>query len=327
MKAQTRLKIRKWLKRILIVCIGILLIIALSKGIMSLTEMFDNPSNISRQEEIKQNYDNSVFGNVDLTDEKKLACAEVIKSFVKYGNQKDYESIFNMLTEDYKSISMNDVESVKEYIDRYFDAQKGYSYQNIMNIENAYIYEVKIYDDLMLSGSNSYSNPKQNKIYFVIKDNNGELKVNLDGLISVETIDKSVESEYMQITVDSKSTYYDKVEFNLSVKNLTDNRILTMYDNDIKFILYNTSTNQTKEYTNYSIKQKLNANCVMPEKTEKLTMTYKKSLGLTDYIDYKINIDTIYSYDLADYLEVLFENPNITEKAKETYTNVNISLN
>ena len=131
----------------------------------------------------------------------------------------------------------------------------------------------------------------------------------------------------MQITVDSKSTYYDKVEFNLSVKNLTDNRILTMYDNDIKFILYNTSTNQTKEYTNYSIKQKLNANCVMPEKTEKLTMTYKKSLGLTDYIDYKINIDTIYSYDLADYLEVLFENPNITEKAKETYTNVNISLN
>ena len=64
----------------------------------------------------------------------------------------------------------------------------------------------------------------------------------------------------------------------------------------------------------------------MPQKKENIQLVYARYVGTNFTSEYRLNIDKVYSYDLADYMEVLYDNPNITEKAKETYSNVYIDL-
>lgn len=325
-KAEFKLKLMYWTKRIGIFVGALLVILVVSKIIGAIAKFTYNPTTLDRQEQLQDSYNTPIFNSDEIEDEVKQKCEGIIKDFVKYGNQKNYQAIYDMLSEDYKSVAMESIDNAKQYIDKYFDAQKGFSYQNIVNIDNAYIYELKIYDDLMISGSNSYSGMKQNKIYFVIKDIDGNLKINLDGFVAKENVNLSTKNEYINITVLSKEVYYDKVKFNFKMENLTDNRILSIYNDDIKYVIYNGNTDKLKDYSYVSTIIRTDANNIMPQSSQTLTLTYNKYVGSEFTKDYSININTIYSYDLADFLEVIFDNPNITQKASETYSNIYISL-
>lgn len=324
--AEIRIKLKQWGKKIIIFLLVILTIFVAAKIIAALVESSYNPQDIPRQEEIKNVYDTPIFGAAEVEEEKKTECFRIISKFVEYGNNKEYEQIYNMLTQDYKDVKMNDITKLKEYIDRYFNSQKGFSYQNIINNDTMYIYEVKIYDDLMLSGNNTYTSGNQNKIYFVINDKNGELKVSLDGFISKQNIEVSSQNEYMKFTILSKEVYYNGVKFNLKFENLTDNRVLTVYSDDIYYLLYNKNSEKITRYSNDSKEVKVTANVVMPKASKELSMSYNRYIGASNLLDYRININMVYSYDLADYMEVLFDNPGIKDKAKETYSNIYISL-
>ncbi len=324
--AEFRIKLKQWAKKISIFVLIILVIFIIAKVIGALVQISYTPQDIPRQDEIKNFYDTPIFGQTEVQEDKKIKCCNFISNFVKYGNSKEYEKIYSMLTEEYKQVKMQDINKLKEYIDRYFNSQKGFSYQNIINNEDMYIYEVKIYDDLMLSGSNSYTSGNQNKIYFVINDNNGELTVSLDGFISKQNVELSSQNEYIKFTVLSKEVYYDHVKFNLQIENLTDNRILTVYNEDINYLLYNKESEKITQYSYKSNTVTIAANKIMPKSSEQISMSYNRYIGASVLLDYRLNIDKIYSYDLSDYMEVLYDNPNITQKAKETYSNIYISL-
>ena len=178
----------------------------------------------------------------------------------------------------------------------------------------------------MLSDSNSYTGANQNKIYFVINNIEGVLKISLDGFVQKEIIDRSTKNEYVNITVLSKEVYYDKVKFNLKIENLTNNRILSIYNDDIKYVIYNKNTDKLKDYSHITTIINTESNNIMPEDSQIINLTYNKYVGSEFTSDYSVNINNIYSYDLANYLEVMFNNPDIIKKADETYSNIYISL-
>lgn len=325
-KAEIKLKLIYWAKRLGLLAGIILIIFVVSQIIVGVVKLNYNPVDTNRQEQLQDNYNSPIFDSNEIENEVKQKCITIINDFVRYGNQKDYQAIYDMVSEGYKESAMQSIDKTKEYIDKYFNTQKGFSYQNIVNTDNAYIYELKIYDDLMLSDSNSYTGANQNKIYFVINNIEGVLKISLDGFVQKEIIDRSTKNEYVNITVLSKEVYYDKVKFNLKIENLTNNRILSIYNDDIKYVIYNKNTDKLKDYSHITTIINTESNNIMPEDSQIINLTYNKYVGSEFTSDYSVNINNIYSYDLANYLEVMFNNPDIIKKADETYSNIYISL-
>ena len=326
MKAEFRIKMKIWAKKIIVFAAALLGIFLVVNIISGLVQWSYNPVELNRQEEIKNSYDTPIFEGAQLSDEQNKQNTNLIANFIKYGNEKNYQAMYDLLFEDYKSLKMNSIDDVKEYIDDIFDAQKGYSYQHIVNSKDTYIYEIKVFDDLMISGSNSYSTGTQRKIYCVINNVNGELKLSLDGFVSKEELNLSLQNEYMKYTILSKEVYYDKVKFNVEIENLTDNRILTIYSNDIEYLVYNQNTEKITSYSNSSQILTTRANKIMPGDNGRIELMYERYVGTNFTSEYRLNIEKVYSYDLADYMEVLYDNPDITEKAKESYSNVYIEL-
>lgn len=326
MRAEFRIKMKEWLKKIVIFAAFLLAIFLIVNIISGLVQISYDPIKLDRKEEIKNSYDTPIFEGTQLTDEQNKKNTELIANFIKFGNGKNYQAMYDLLSDDYKEAKMNNLDDLKQYIDSIFNSQKGYSYQHIINSNDTYIYEVKVFDDLMISGSNSYSTGVQSKVYCVINNVNGELKLSLEGFVSKEDVNISLQNEYMKYTILSKEVYYDKVQFNLQIENLTDDRIITMYSDDIEYLVYNQKTEKITSYSNSSQILTTRANKIMPQKKENIQLVYARYVGTNFTSEYRLNIDKVYSYDLADYMEVLYDNPNITEKAKETYSNVYIEL-
>ena len=161
------------------------------------------------------------------------------------------------------------IEDFKEYVDNIFAAKKIYNIQNFSNIDNTYIYRVRLLEDILASGTTDDYKYSEEK--YVVKEENGILKISLDGYCGEKEMDIDVEDDYMQIKILKKDMRYDTSSYTIQIKNKTRNYIVladSTTNNEIGLKLPNeVRYAKFMENSNFAI---------LPNSTETVVITFEE---------------------------------------------------
>lgn len=151
------------------------------------------------------------------------ANVEIIDQFIKACNDKDMNLAYSFLTQECKEALYP---TVNDFIERYykfvFDDVKTYKIENYRNSSPYYTYDVKFYTDTISTGKVQDNGIYQD--YITINKETG--KMNINQLIYAKDINKSNESDGVEITVLRQYIYKDYEEYSLEINNKTDKEIM-----------------------------------------------------------------------------------------------------
>lgn len=163
-------------------------------------------------------------GSVPKKDIEKVN--KTIEDYFNYCNNKEYKNAYDMLSKDCQDYLYNaSVSSFKEYVDSIFKSKKIYNIQNFSNVGNNYIYNIRILDDIMSTGTTGGYETYQEKITLI--NENGNLKISNQGYIGKNIYNNLVgEDDYLKIKVLSKNISYSREEYSIEITNKTNGYIL-----------------------------------------------------------------------------------------------------
>ncbi len=237
---------------------------------------------------------------------------QTVEKYFNYCNNKNYEQAYNMLTSQCKEyLYGNDLSIFKEYVDSIFTQTKIYNLQNYSNVDNVYVYDLIILDDIEATGTTEGYEPYKEKI--TLRKENNEFKISNQGYIESKTYNKYAEDENLKVTVKSKDVSYTREGYNVTLTNKTDKYIVIVDNTLSKEITLNLG-DQKRGAVNFS-----NASLVLrPGETRKEVFIFDKfyddqkdptTICLEDVRildEYKeTNLDTagtanrMYSYDIS----------------------------
>ena len=157
-----RLKVRKFFrehKRVIIIIVIIWgLIIAINYFLKG------------KQEPVKPitTYDphSPVMDETDkVPDEYKEPINNLIDNYVNYCNNKEYENAYNLLSNEFKSKYCNTLDGFKSYVDELFDEKKIYNIQNYSNVDNVYVYRIRLLEDILATGTTDGYEYKEEMVF------------------------------------------------------------------------------------------------------------------------------------------------------------------
>lgn len=211
-----------------------------------------------------------VIDTTDAVPEKyKEPISKLIESYIEYCNNKEYENAYNLLGTAFKELYCKDLESFKKYVDNNFKTKKIYNIQNFSNVNNVYIYNVRFMDDILASGTTDGYEYAEQK--FAIREENGELKISLNGYCGAEDLNIDVEDDFLKIKVTRKDIEYDKEVYTVEVKNKT-NYFAVLADNTENNEVLLQLPNERRKIKNIT-----NANLVvLPHDTKTMKLMFTK---------------------------------------------------
>ena len=180
---------------------------------------------------------------------------EVIEQYVNYLNDGNFQSAFNMLSEDCRKYGFND--DVTEYMAHVYTKMptpKQYAIQNYSNItygkKNMYIYEVKYFDDILATGltNSDYEYTSENITFYSGDDG---LEMNVGNYIYHTDIKNISENEYLKIDVVDKVVNYSIETYEVKFTNRSNYTIVIADDQEKDEILL-TLPNETRQRSDFT---------------------------------------------------------------------------
>lgn len=151
---------------------------------------------------------------------------QIIKQFVEYCNQKDYKNAFSVLSSDCQREVFNDDINlfIKDYCTKIFQNNKTYDTELWTAGNRSYTYQIKYYDNnLLATGGNSKS--KNIEDYITVVDEYGNNRLNINSFILYEKINRTINKDNIEITINSRKIYKTYEKYNLTIKNGLSNTI------------------------------------------------------------------------------------------------------
>lgn len=197
------------------------------------------------------------LNTITLNDDKSTVTGEslsktqtsllaLIDKFTEYCKNNQINEAYDLLSEECKSEMYPTVEEFqKNYYNRIFDGKaKNISTENWVGN----IYKVKFTEDALSTGIYNSKSAIQDYIT-VVEDEEENQRLNINGYIGKEDINKSTEAFDIKIQVLEKNQYMDFTTYTIEVTNGSKNTILlndientdSMYledENDIKYYAY-----------------------------------------------------------------------------------------
>ncbi len=216
----------------------------------------------------------------------------IIDQFFTYCINHEPEEAYKMLSTDTKTV-LYPSEKIFEnlYYKEKFEGDKQYSFQAWSGSGNRYIYQVKIFDN-MLSTGKSKGNYIEDYITICLED--GDYTLNINSYIWRQKVNKEKSDDMLTIKINYIDVYKDYQIYTFQVKNNTEKQILldtqrknkTTYIMDSKgnrfeAILYELSEDDLKLKPKESKTIKIKYN--IAHRTDmKIT-----SINFMDYVDYE----------------------------------------
>lgn len=248
--------------KIWIIVIGIIIAITLVQIINNAVKEnnIEKNRNLIAQEQEKYNnqkYTNEsksmVSGGV-VSESKQNTYGNLIDEFFTYCINKEPEKAYDLLSSDCKKVLYPSEKIFEElYYNEKFNGNKKYSFQS-WSSSSEYIYLVKIYDNMLVTGKDNTSNYLQDYVT-IVDEGNSNYKISISSFIEIEPIEKSVSKDGISILIKESYVYMDYQVFNIEVSNTTNNTIsLVDYSNnkslcatDINGIEFNALLNENTE--------------------------------------------------------------------------------
>ncbi len=224
----------------------ITLIIAVPHAIDSYLKKHKKES--SSNNNVTTTYGNSNYAVVSdktLSDNTANENSRVINQFIEYCNNGRIEEAYNMLTDICKERIYPTVDDFEgRYYSRIFNTKRLYQMNAWTTNEGYFTYKINFTDDILASGN---ANGPSIEDYYTVTIENGQRKLNINGFIYNEEINKENEIDELKIKVLSKEIYIDYEIYNIEVNPKTPNAILldslesvgTMYLTGSRGLKYN----------------------------------------------------------------------------------------
>lgn len=160
----------------------------------------------------------------EIPEQYSDAIEKLISDYFNYCNNKEYESAYVLLSDDFKNLYFKNINRFKTYIDNIFTNNRIYSIETKSNFNNIYVYKINIINNPLATGTIDDSETLSDK--FIIKRENGVFKIALNGYCGQENLNIMSEDDYMEINILSRRIYYDKETYVIQYKNKTNNYIV-----------------------------------------------------------------------------------------------------
>ena len=160
---------------------------------------------------VPENYQKSIENTID--------------KYFNYCNEGKYEEAYNLITPECRKKLYPSIAEFKGYVDYVFQGKKKiYNIQNLSMVDNKYIYNIRILDDILANGTTDGYYYYEEK--FILIEDNGEMKLSIGEYIGDEQLNIKAENDDMIFEVQSKSVDYETETYTIKITNKTDKYIV-----------------------------------------------------------------------------------------------------
>ena len=161
-------------------------------------------------------------GRVSSTYSEQIG--QVINQFFTYCVNHDSQRAYDMVSNNNKQVLYQTEELYKKnYYQNKFNGNKQFSFQSWSRTDTLYIYQVRIFDNMLATGQTSDNYIEE---YVTIAVEEGRYKLNLNSYLGRKQISVKNEDENLSIQVVMVDRYLDYEVYTLNVQNKTDSNIL-----------------------------------------------------------------------------------------------------
>ena len=161
-------------------------------------------------------------GRVSSTYSEQIG--QVINQFFTYCVNHDSQRAYDMVSNNTKQVLYQTEELFeKNYYQNKFNGNKQFSFQSWSRTDTLYIYQVRIFDNMLATGQTSDNYIEE---YVTIAVEEGRYKLNLNSYLGRKQISVKNEDENLSIQVVMVDRYLDYEVYTLNVQNKTDSNIL-----------------------------------------------------------------------------------------------------
>ena len=161
-------------------------------------------------------------GRVSSTYSEQIG--QVINQFFTYCVNHDPQRAYDMVSNNTKQVLYQTEELFeKNYYQNKFNGNKQLSFQSWSRTDTLYIYQVRIFDNMLATGQTSDNYIEE---YVTIAVEEGSYKLNLNSYLGRKQISVKNEDENLSIQVVMLDRYLDYEVYTLNVQNKTDSNIL-----------------------------------------------------------------------------------------------------
>ena len=160
-----------------------------------------------------------------------------INQFFTYCVNHEPERAYNMVSSNTKQVLYQTEELFeKNYYESRFNGNKQFSFQSWSRSDTLYIYQVRIFDNMLATGQTSDNYIEE---YVTITVEEGSYKLNLNSYLGRKQINVKNEDDNLSVQAVMVDRYLDYEVYTLNIQNKTDNTILldTKRDTDSCYVV------------------------------------------------------------------------------------------
>ena len=161
-------------------------------------------------------------GRVSSTYSEQIG--QVINQFFTYCVNHDPQRAYDMVSNNTKQVLYQTEELFeKNYYQNKFNGNKQFSFQSWSRTDTLYIYQVRIFDNMLATGQTSDNYIEE---YVTIAVEEGSYKLNLNSYLGRKQINIKEEDNNLSVQVAMVDRYLDYEVYTLNIQNKTDGTIL-----------------------------------------------------------------------------------------------------
>lgn len=153
----------------------------------------------------------------------------LVDIYFNYCNNAEYEKAYNCITEECKEAVYPSLEIFTEYVKNIFEGKKKtYNVQAYSVVDNTYVYNIRILDDILANGTSDGYYYYQEKL--ILKEENGEMKLSIGEFVGEENLNINVEDENMIIRIASVFVDYETETYKIVIENKSNDKYIVVAD-------------------------------------------------------------------------------------------------
>ena len=194
----------------------------------------------------------SVINNeIEVPEKYQEPIENKINTYLNYCNNKQYEEAYSMITSECRRVNYPTLDEFKGYVNAIFgDEKKIFNIQNYSVVGDKYIYNVRILDDILATGTTGGYSYYEEK--YTLMPDGKDMKLSIANFIGEENLNIGIEDDYMNIKITSKSIDYDQEIYTVEVINKTNNYLVLSDNYQVDEILMDYGAN-TRRPTNMAL--------------------------------------------------------------------------
>lgn len=170
------------------------------------------------------NESQSIISGGSISSKYSEDLAQVIEQFYTYCINHEPQKAYDMLSDDMKRLMYQSEDLFEKlYYAEKFNGNKQFSFQSWTRSNDIYIYQVKIFDDMLSSGR---TDDNYIEDFVTVVPDDGSYKLNVNRYIGTEVVNKRNEDDILSVEVGNVDKYMDYEVYTLRIKNKTDNEII-----------------------------------------------------------------------------------------------------